>query len=138
MKRNERMAETGVRTEKLGRKVRAQDDGALAGATDMRPSTSIEGCTAIESTGFSPLPGATYFTSYFVRLPRANPSSGRLISTTCIRRECRHSGKRTVISNHRSESSLLPRHFSPERAPNARKRANERSGFAPDREHCPY
>lgn len=32
--------------------MRAQDDGALAGATDMRPSTSIEGCTAIESAGF--------------------------------------------------------------------------------------
>lgn len=42
MKRNERVA-GGVRTEKLGRKVRAQDDGALARATDMRPSTSIEG-----------------------------------------------------------------------------------------------
>ena len=62
----------GVRTEKLRRKVRAQDDGALAGATDMRPSTSIEGCTAIEFAGFPPPPSVqpTLPATSFVSLAR--------------------------------------------------------------------
>lgn len=77
----------GVRTEKLGRKVRAQDDGALARATDMRPSTSIEGGgrEGWESSGFNgrtlPLPRRNLlcqasFVRSFVSL---DPSSARLI-----------------------------------------------------------
>lgn len=88
----------GVRTEKLGRKVRAQDDGALARATDMRPSTSIEegegerdGNPADSMAVHFPSPGATYFAKLrsFVR---SFPSTRRvlvLFSTTCIRREQR-------------------------------------------------
>ena len=102
MKRNERVAGMGrVRTEKLGRKVRAQDDGALARATDMRPSTSIEGerdgnpADSMAVHFPSPSPGATYFAKLrlFVRsFVRSFPSTRRvlvLFSTTCIRREQR-------------------------------------------------
>lgn len=79
----------GVRTEKLGRKVRAQDDGALARATDMRPSTSIEGGEgerdgnpADSMAVHFPSPGATYFAKLrsFVRsFVSLDPSSARLI-----------------------------------------------------------
>lgn len=89
MKRNERVAGMGrVRTEKLGRKVRAQDDGALARATDMRPSTSIEGerdgnpADSMAVHFPSPSPGATYFAKLrlFVRsFVSLDPSSARLI-----------------------------------------------------------
>lgn len=71
----------GVRTEKLGRKVRAQDDGALARATDMRPSTSIEeggrergmGIQRIQWPYTSPPPAQPTLPSFvrsFVRFPR--------------------------------------------------------------------
>lgn len=89
----------GVRTEKLGRKVRAQDDGALARATDMRPSTSIEGgrergmgIQRIQWPYTSPPPAQPTLPSFVRSFVRSFPSTRRvlvLFSTTCIRREQR-------------------------------------------------
>lgn len=90
----------GVRTEKLGRKVRAQDDGALAGATDMRPSTSIEGCTAIESAGFSPPPSRCNLLCHLLRSFPSRRSSDHLISTTCIRGASRSEQRFKIVTNH--------------------------------------
>lgn len=110
MKRNERVA-GGVRTEKLGRKVRAQDDGALARATDMRPSTSIEGGGGRERgmgiqriqwpyTSPPPHPAQPTLPSFVRSFVRSFPSTRRvlvLFSTTCIRKEQR-SCERIVVS----------------------------------------
>lgn len=88
--------------------MRAQDDGALAGATDTRPSTSIKrGVRPLNPLDFHPPPRRNLLCHLLRSFP-SRWSSGRLISTTCIRRGSRSEQRFKIVTNPSRCSSRDP------------------------------